>query len=232
MVRIGVIMLDERTMIDDTVRTWMAGIDLVLIPSSSTGAEAAAYFDYIHGLFLHPGIAGKSPSAQQSALANTFLTMAAASKDYFPVWGTCQGFEQMISFISGITQLDLFDSKDYYKQVHGDVLTTGVKDSRILNWAPPQFLHQTYIPYFNHTEGISVRRFNQTKLKTTFRILTKAHDRAGHEYVAFIEGFTLPWYGCQFHPELHRPLSDTRWMVDFLLSEAKKSSHTGFDPRG
>jgi GMP synthase-like glutamine amidotransferase len=29
----------------------------------------------------------------------------------------------------------------------------------------------------------------------------------------------MPWYGCQFHPELHRPVSNTSWMVEFICAE-------------
>jgi anthranilate/para-aminobenzoate synthase component II len=226
---------DEQPYISPKIRTWLADVELVLIHPSVTGAEAAAYFDYIHGLYLHPGIAGEAPLPEQSALVITFLSMAQAAfkaGDYFPVWGTCQGFEQMIQYIGAIDTLDQFDSKEYYKQVHGDISMMNAAESRLLHWAPPRFLHQTYIPYFNHTEGISLKRFNASKLKDIFRILALAHDRAGDEYVAFIEGFKMPWYGCQFHPEAHRPLSDTRWMVEFLKSELAKSTHNGFDPLG
>jgi gamma-glutamyl hydrolase len=224
----------EKPYLSPKVRAWLTGIEIVPIQPSITGAEAAAYFDYIHGLFLQPGEAGETPSPEQTALVNTFLTMAKAaykSGSYFPVWGTCQGFEQMIQYIGNIETLDKFDSKDYYKQVHGDISITNTPESKLLHWAPPKFLHQTYVPYFNHTDGISLKRFNTSKLKDIFRILALAHDRIGNEYVTLIEGFTMPWYGCQFHPESHRPLSDTRWMVEFLKSELAKSPHNGFKPK-
>ena len=235
--RIGIILMQtnrsEEPYISPKVRAWLAGIDIVSIHPSITGAEAAAYFEHIHGLFLHPGAPGEEPLPEQTALVNTFLSMAKSAftaGDYFPVWGTCQGFEQIIQYMGNIDTLDKFNSKDYYKQVHGEISMTNTADSRLLRWAPPRFLHQTYIPYFNHTDGISLKRFNASKLKDIFRVLALAHDRAGDEYVAFIEGFKMPWYGCQFHPELHRPLSDTRWMVEFLNSELEKSTHNGFKP--
>jgi anthranilate/para-aminobenzoate synthase component II len=225
MVKLGIILLQtnqETPYMSENIRRWIQQSEIEIVPilPSITGAEAAAYFDYIDGLFLLPGIAGVSPTPQYNTLVNTFLTMAYNSSG-FPVWGTCQGFEQMIQFIGGIDILESFNSKDYFKQVHGDVISN--INSKILKVAPPKFLHQTYIPYFNHTEGISVNRFNKIRaLKKTFRILARAHDRGGKEYVALIEGIKIPWYGCQFHPENHQPMSETLWLSKFIKSELER----------
>jgi gamma-glutamyl hydrolase len=237
-VRLGIILMDidDAHYMETATHTWLTavGIELVPILSSCTGAEAAAFFDYIHGLYLHPGFAGGSASPAVIRLMNMFMTMATAAHkagDYFPVWGTCFGMQQMMTFVGGLSGLNSFDSKDYFKQVHGDI-SLSTKGSRLLKAAPPKFIHDHYLPWFNHQEGLSVSRFvSNPALSKTFRILARAHDRSGKEYVALIEGKDQPWYGCQFHPEYHKPLHEVTWLANFIKSECAKSRHTGFLPK-
>ena len=239
MVRLGIILMDidGAQYMETATHTWLtaAGIELVPILSTCTGAEAAAYFEYIHGLYLHPGFAGGTASQAVIQLMNMFMTMATAAHkagDYFPVWGTCFGMQQMMTFVGGLTGLNSFDSKDYFKRVHGSISLSNINVSRLLQAAPPKFIHDHYLPWFNHEEGLTVARFETNKaLKTTFNILARAHDRTGKEYVALIEGKDRPWYGCQFHPEYHKPLHETLWLATFIKDECAKSGHTGFLPK-
>lgn len=223
--------IDDDHYMETATHTWLtaAGIELVPILPTCTGAEVAAYFDYIHGLYLHPGFAGGTASPAVIRLMRTFMTMASEAHkrgDYFPVWGTCFGMHQMMTFVGGLTSLNTFDSKDYYKRVHGE------EESRLLKAAPAKFIHQDYLPWFNHEEGLTVTRFmGSAQLSKTFRILSKTHDRTGKEYVALIEGKDQPWYGCQFHPEYHKPLHETLWLANFIKAECAKSRHTGFLPK-
>jgi len=193
-----------------------AGLDIVPIPPSINGAEAAATFQWIHGLFLHPGYAGIDATPRVTSLVNTFLTMAYESKDFF-VWGTCQGFQQIIAFIGGDT-LDHYNATDYFHPTHNHVM-----HSRL-----PHIDFKYNIHYFNHRDGLSVARFEHNRrLRTTFNIIAKNKDRQGHEYVAIIEGKQLPWFGCQFHPEKYT--TDT--IPKFIAAELAKSKHNGFQPR-
>jgi len=236
MPRLGIILMDidDAQYMETATHTWLtaAGIELVPILSTCTGAEAAAYFQYIHGLYLHPGFAGGTVSPAVIRLMNTFMAMAEKETDYFPVWGTCFGMQQMMTYIGGLSGLNSFDSKDYYKRVHGSVSLSNINVSRLLKAAPAKFIHDHYLPWFNHEEGLTVARFmSNPALSKTFRILAKAHDRTGKEYVALIEGKDKPWYGCQFHPEYHKPLHETLWLATFIKAECAKSTHTGFLPK-
>lgn len=181
----------RRPYIKTAVKAWIHAANLEIVPISPyiTGAEAAAIFDHIDGLFIHPGIAGEHMDSIVDNMANTLLTMAcsaAKSGRHFPVWGTCYGFEKIVEFIGKIDHLDALASKDYFTR---------------LRWKG-RLMH--HVPYFDHTVGISVQRFvDNARLRNTFNILGVATDRMGKDYVAFIEGRRLPWYGCQFHPEIH-----------------------------
>ena len=239
MVRLGIILMDidDDHYMETATHTWLTAADIELVPilSTCTGAEAAAYFEYIHGLYLHPGFAGGSASPAVIRLMNTFMAMASEAHkrgDYFPIWGTCFGMHQMMTFVGGLSGLNSFDSTDYYKRIHGDVTMMNLKSSRLLKAAPAKFIHDHYLPWFNHQEGLTVSRFmSNTALSKTFRILAKAHDRTGKEYVALIEGKNKPWYGCQFHPEYHKPLHEVMWLATFIKNECAKSGHTGFLPK-
>ena len=207
-----------------------AGITVVPIPPNIGVAEAAAYFEYVQGLFLHPGWADQPAYA---ALVRMFLTMAVEENKkggYFPVWGTCQGFQRLIQFFG--SSLDNLKSLRFATGTRF-ILQTERRDSRILRYASDaQFAHlkHDYVPWFNHEYGISLRTFRASKrLGTTFRVLSTSHDRAGTEYVSMIEGKTLPFYGVQFHPD-QEPAS-LGWMAEFLASELAKSRHGGFHPR-
>jgi gamma-glutamyl hydrolase len=176
MVRVGVVMMlsPRGAYVDRDVKAWLerAGATVVLIPPAASPSEAAAYFESIHGLFLHPGW-GDSPA--YTALIRALITMAVAANQaggHFPIWGTCQGMQRLMQYFGGTLEpLDSLDRTD-------------------AEW------------YFHHEYGITLRRFMRTaSLRKAFRVLATSHDRDGKEYVSLIEGIGLPFYGIQAHPE-------------------------------
>ena len=231
--RVGILMMmlpDSDMYVRPEVCTWLeaAGLELVLIPPTVTGAQAAAIFDYIHGLFIHPGEAGQNAISILTRVTTMFLTMAleaAKTGDYFPVWGTCHGIEQIFQHVGDIDTLETFTSRKYYTnlQILGH--------SRLLDYATMEqanFLKE-YKPLFNHENGLSLKTFQQsTRLMSKFHIVATAIDRSNRTYVALIEGKKIPWYGTQFHPEYSEHLG---WMAAFFAAEMKKSTHHGFNPR-
>ena len=237
MPRLGLLMMQNAgapqvAYIHLSIMRWLesAGITVVAIPPNIGVAEAAAYFEYIQGLFLHPGWADQPAYA---ALVRMFLTMAASANGrggYFPVWGTCQGFQRLIQFFG--SSLENLQSLRFATGTRF-ILQAERQDSRILRYASDaQFAHlkHDYVPWFNHEFGISIRAFRASKrLGAAFRVLSTSHDRAGTEYVSMIEGKKLPFYGVQFHPD--QDPANLGWMAAFLASELDKSRHGGFHPR-
>ena len=214
----------------DIKLTWLASAGATLVPISPaiTPVEAAAYFDYIHGLFLQDGWADTDAYAE---LVNLFITMAVLAKkqgEHFPIWGTCRGFQHIIQAFGGA--LENLDSTGFPKKSQF-IIHDEHKESRIMHSASQ---HQKeylvrFVPEFNHEYGISLNNFmKNNRLRKIFRIISTSHDRAGKEYVSMIEGRDLPFYGVQFHPEWSQPYLN--WMAAFFTSEAARSKHTGFDP--
>ena len=222
--------------IRSSVLQWFARnpkIEVVVIPATVTGSEIAAYFEYIHGLYLHPDWAEHPAYAE---VVRTFLTMATLANragDYFPVWGTCLGYESIMDFVGHLQPLERFDARQLERALSRmNLRVSEVRESRLLSYAKKinqlTHLRHIYVPYFDHDYGVSVSRFNRSAaLRRTFRILSTCHDRAGKEYISMVEGRTLPFYGTQFHPDMDSAMT---WMVAFLLQEAQKSKHTGFRP--
>jgi len=207
--------------INVAVLRWLqsSGLELVFIPSTISAAEAAAYFEHIHGLFLHPGWAD-DPTYMSLTQAFIRMGVEANRRDYFPIWGTCMGMQMLMTYFGGKLE-----------RIHGMKFHVGKLKlrgkSRLLAEAP----RREYAPYFNNNYGITKEAFERTEpLNSVFRILGTSVDRRGVEFVSMIEGIDLPFYGVQFHPEYTVP--QMNWMLEFLAKELRRSGHNGFSPAG
>jgi len=222
-----------------TVVRWFSSgsdnIELVLIPATLTSpAEIAAFFDSIHGLFLHPDWVEHPVYTRLVRTLLTMATLANKAGDYFPVWGTCLGFQMMMQFAGNFRDLEQFDARQLEKarsKIH--IREEELERSRIGHAgtkAQLTHLRQIYVPYFDHEHGISVERYNSNPaLKASYRVLSTSHDRAGREYVSMVEGRSLPFFGTQFHPDDDRAMT---WLASFFVAEMAKSSHKGFPMTG
>jgi len=231
-VRVGVLMMQSPThvFIDKDVVEWLGASGATVVPLVPTvsPAEAAAYFEYIHGLYLHQGWADHPA---YTALVTQFVTMAIEANrigDYFPIWGTCQGMQRLMQHFGG--ELERFDAL-HFKQGRF-IRRTDRDESRLLQAVTQSQLdhmEKHYVPFFHHEYGISLNKFLKNKrLRSTFRVLSTSRDRDGREYVSLIEGRSLPFYGVQFHPDESSTRLD--WLASFFVSEMVKSTHTGFNP--
>ena len=225
---------DDYMYMDLSVVNWLnsAGIDVVPIPSNINAAEAAAYFEYVHGLYLLPGWPNNPDFVR---LVNTFLSMAVEANkvgDFFPVFGVCLGFQMLLQHLGELGALESMNSRELDKQTmlrfHPEH-----SESRVLQNAETHqvdYMKNRFRPFLNHNYGISLKRFMSTPtLSASFRIISTSRDRKGTEYVSMVEGRSLPFYGSQFHPELDTPNMD--WLARFFRNELAKSRHTGFPPR-
>lgn len=220
--RLGVLMIHPRgraPYIESATREWIssAGIDIVPIPTHITKTEALAFIKSIDGLYLHPGDPGSYKGLDDTIrTANILLEFAVLENKhnrYFPVWGTCMGFQLMMLFFEPSLKLEQLDAVDR----HHPLRTRSRTRSRLP-------LHKlTHVPWYNHQMGISVEQMNrlEAKTKSSFRILATARDRTGKEYVALAETTDSigPMYGCQFHPETKAHQNATRWMMEFFRDE-------------
>ena len=208
---------------EETVK-WLRGMEVVPIVVGTDLNEAAALMRSCNGLYMSGG-----PDYEPTyfLLARHLLTLAVHMNYrlglYFPVWGVCHGFQMLVAVLGSVWPLD---SLDAMKHTDGHLRRfRGSAGSRLLKAASVsqrRLLYAKESRVFSHQHGISLQRFLQNdSLKHLFRICCTSLDRDGKEYVSLIEGFDLPFYGLQFHPEYEGGLG---WMATFLRRELLKAS--------
>ncbi|XP_053606790.1 gamma-glutamyl hydrolase A-like isoform X1 [Plodia interpunctella] len=159
--------------------------------------------------------------------------------DYFPVFGTCLGYELLMILASGRSEVenrancsskrnmplhfthDFRDSK-MYRKAEEDVITWLANENITVNY------HQFCILDKN------MEAYNLTK---DWRITSHSDDDNGLEFIASVEHRRYPIYGVQFHPEKipfewnnqyphsYKALKANRHFMDFFVSECRKNLH-------
>jgi len=164
--------------------------------------------------------------------------------DYFPLWATCQGFQQVSIYMAN-------DSSILVERPLTNTLvpinfTQDPMLSSMLNQAPDTVtgsLQYENITVNNHHYGVDPKSFvANSYLAGNFTVLATNVDTNGNEFVSLIEGFGFPVYASQFHPEKnafewsstwasdpnsHMPdaILSMQYFADFFVKEARKSQH-------
>lgn len=228
-----------------------AGGRVVPIPYSAPKAYLKQLLPQLNGL-LFPG-----GGAVVNDRAEYLYQLALELNDqgvYFPVWGTCLGFEWLVQLTS----------EDHASLNHGlDSMnitlplnfTTAAPSSRLFSAASPEVyatLAEKPVTMNNHGQGITPERFaTYAKLSDFYTVLATNFDRRGVEFISAFESSKYPVYGVQFHPEKnayefgeyadgspyevidHSPEAITagQFFATFFISEARKNDQHFADPR-
>lgn len=194
----------------------------------------------------------KGGGAQMSSAAKHMYKKAKAANDagdYFPVFGTCLGFEWLLIAESGND--DILDSPfDAYNYSIPLEFTDLAKSSEYFGTAPTHIvdvLATKPVTMNNHHGGIALDHWQKTaSLNEFFDVLSTNVDRNGWRFVSTIEAKDYPIFGSQWHPEKnafewymmpegypyeaidHSPdgIAVGQYMSNFLVSHAKKSKHS------
>eukprot|EP01135_Chromosphaera_perkinsii_P007599 Nk52_evm55s914 gene=Nk52_evmTU55s914 len=224
-----------------------AGGRVVVIPFDAPKELIQKLFNEINGVLFIGGetsliVPNNTLYYETCSYLYTLALDANREGDYFPVWGTCLGFEQMVLIQSQSVDAlgDGYDSDFLYLPVH---LEEGeaVRKSKLLNSFPKSTLDelQNYPVTFNaHHNGINPSLFTENpRVKQFFNMLGTSVDRNGRVFAAIMEGKDVPFYGTQFHPEIppylegiEPPSRDfavdlTFRTADFFVSECSQSTH-------
>mmetsp|Transcript_19903 Transcript_19903/g.45955 ORF Transcript_19903/g.45955 Transcript_19903/m.45955 type:complete len:281 (+) Transcript_19903:63-905(+) len=217
---------------------WLAaaGASSYVMPWKAKREEVDKIFDSVNG-FLIPG--GGDPVGATVTRMVERAVKANAEGDYFPVWGTCLGFEWIVDIFAGYASIKSnFDSEELASALNftdsiAESRTYAGLDSNVMNG----LTNQANVWYMHH-KGIEPEKARHHKgFMEVFNILSTSLDRKGRPYVAQIEGKALPIYANQFHPEkieyakgpgvpeTQTSIGFARHLAKFFVEEAKKSSH-------
>ncbi|KDO17147.1 hypothetical protein SPRG_17396 [Saprolegnia parasitica CBS 223.65] len=219
-----------------------AGGRAVRIPFTAPESELTRLLSGVNGL-LFPG-GDPLPNAQAKFLLESAIALN-QNGTYFPVWGTCLGFEWLVQLTAqdnGI--LDKVDAQNMSSTIS---YTPSAASSRLFSYSR-SFDALTTAPLtanFHHY-GITKAHFDATpSLTAFFKALATSLDRQGVSYVSAIEAVEFPIYGLQFHPEKnpyefgrlpsgvfygdidhsYPSLLAAQAFAHFFIGEAKKNAH-------
>ncbi|XP_041823616.1 gamma-glutamyl hydrolase [Melanotaenia boesemani] len=217
-----------------------AGARVVPVMINQTLEEYKTLFNSINGI-LYPGGGVSIISSGYERAAKIFYELAIEANkrgDYFPVWGTCLGFEQLTYLTSGKFSLSHTNTSGVALPLN---FTEDMKDSRMFKGFPSEVmaaLASEPITENSHQWSLATSTYNTNeKLRTFYKVLSTNTD-GNVEFVSTVEAYTYPIYGTQWHPEKnafewtkpyipHSPsaVKTTFYMAEFFVNEARKSFH-------
>ncbi|XP_078543376.1 gamma-glutamyl hydrolase [Lissotriton helveticus] len=218
-----------------------AGARVVPIRINLTEAEYESIFNSINGV-LFPGGGVDLKTSGYARAAYTFYKLALKANDrgdYFPIWGTCLGFEQLTYITSGENLLTLTSTEDVALPLN---FTTVPDKSKIFRDVPKDLVKALATKPLTanfHDWSLSVKNYTDNeKLRKFYKVLTTNTD-GQVEFVSTMEAYKYPIYGAQWHPEKNpyewkSPSSTSHslqairvafYMASFLVSEARKNYH-------
>lgn len=218
-----------------------SGARVVPIRINRTEEEYAKIFYSVNGLLL-PGGDVDLQTSQFSRAAKIFYNLALKANDagdYFPIWGTCQGFQQLSVLTANKNLLTLTDTKAVALPL---TLTPAAQSSRLFRSFPKDLLQsladENITPNF-HSWSLSMQNYTRnSKLKRFYKVLSTNND-GKKEFISTMEAVRYPFYAVQWHPEkspfewIDKPgmvhsssaVRASFYTASFFVSEAMKNQH-------
>lgn len=223
-----------------------AGARVVPIPFDLSKSELKKLFLGLNGLIFPGGDASlwsnETERRNMSVMtrAGQYLIQLAIESNlknnYFPIWGTCLGYELIIIAITNDpTILNTFNSTNHRLALNYSVKSKLFKD---LNSNLKEYIHTNPVLFFSHRYGMTVESFLKNELLNNFFVITSTSKTDnGTLFVSSIEARYLPIYGVQFHPEKNpfewrkeknfthtkESIEVSQFMGDFFIEEARKN---------
>ncbi|KAL4239715.1 hypothetical protein ACF0H5_000519 [Mactra antiquata] len=200
-------------------------------------------FDSLNGI-LFPGGGVSLLISGYAKAAKIFFDKAVkaydSDGDYFPIWGTCMGFQILTAMTTGKDLLTYFDAEDIALPLK---FSSDFEKSHLFKDLPEdvyQYLSKRNVTENFHHYGLEPSMFDATPdLNKFYRVLSTNEDRSGKEFISTMEAIKYPIYGTQWHPEKpnfqwnthyhinHGPdaIRVAQYFASFLVDEARKSNH-------
>lgn len=160
--------------------------------------------------------------------------------EYFPLWGTCLGFE-LLAYLAA-------NDTDFRRTCNAQSIalpldfTQTFIQSRMFQEAPQtviDILDQKPVAANFHQFCITPENFTSSGLDQSWRIIATNKDKDGLEFISAFEHKTFPYYGVQFHPEKnlyewHKSativhsvdaVKSSQYFAEFFVQETRKSTN-------
>merc|ERR1711892_268051 len=164
-----------------------------------------ALFKQLNGLLLPGGNAPLVGKGGYAEVGQQFFEMAKKAVDegdFFPIWGTCNGFELLTVLSSNDTsRLTSCNSEDQASPLH---LIPKWGSSGVLGSAPPDVIKEVTeekISINFHHFCLTPTNFTKYGLDKFWNPLTYSFDTYNLEYLSILEAKKYPFIATQFHPE-------------------------------
>ncbi|XP_019730977.1 gamma-glutamyl hydrolase isoform X2 [Hippocampus comes] len=217
-----------------------AGARVVPIMINQTDEEYRRLFKSINGV-LFPGGGASIFSSGYQRSSKIFYEMALEANrrgDYFPIWGTCLGLEQLFLLTNGVSLLTRTNTTAVSLPLK---FTKEAKGSRMFQGFPPELMDALALEPLtenSHRWSLAMEAFNSSNTLTSFYKVLSTNTDGKTEFLSTVEAFDYPIYGTQWHPEknafewrrpfvAHTPsgVRVTFFMAEFFVSEARKNFH-------
>lgn len=226
-----------------------AGARVIPILSNSSAEQLGTVFSLINGV-LFPGGGVSLDSSNYGHAGSVIYDLAKKANDggdFFPLWGTCLGFELLGYLSAGKDSSVLASGVDAENLSLALNFSSGAESSRLYAGFSPEdmkSLSEEALTFNNHKMAITVSTFNaRPDLNQFYNVLSTNRDRGGLEFVSSMEAQRYPFYAVQWHPEKsgfewntgesinhsQHAVRAMQLMANFFVSEARRSKHTFSD---
>lgn len=223
-----------------------AGARVVPIPITYDRSLVEELFRCVNGLLL-PGGGAKLQESQYFQNAKIFFELAIEANkngNFFPIWGTCLGFEAIPIIVAGTR--DVLTANKALDKAIPIKFTEEASSCRLYRDLSPTLLkalESENITYHWHKYGFYPEIFGKNeKLSDMFKVLsTSVDDESEEPFVSSYEAREYPIYGVMWHPEKNNyefktarqtriphssnAIQVTQYLSRFFVDEARKSKH-------
>lgn len=167
------------------------------------------------GTIIAPG-GGLTPVGQAMNKIVSYIYQQNLNGNYYPLWGTCQGFEAIGILMSGNTSI-LSGVKGCVNVTKNNMFYSNYT-SKLFAGIPSDLkgkMSTANLSYFSHSWCLdsTVMQYNPL-LNGNMTAITYSTDPSGRPYLSSFESPSMPIYGTQFHQEK----SPFEWRVDLFLN--------------
>ncbi|XP_068618378.1 gamma-glutamyl hydrolase-like [Battus philenor] len=161
--------------------------------------------------------------------------------DYFPIFGTCLGFELLIIIASGRGEKENRIRCYSYTNLPLN-FTNDFRSSKMFRDAPANVIHilaHEDVTINAHQFCIVDKNLESHDLVKDWYVSSYSKDDYGVDFIATIEHRRYPFYGVQFHPEKNsfewklsknyahsiNAIKANRYFMDFFVRECRRNHH-------